>query len=110
MLEAKKRKTAVHGKPRAPLEDALPEAHQYRDDGCDLAPACLRCPLPRCKYDDPGWRRREVRDDRDRQILLVMRRESLTVPQLSSRFGVSQRTVFRALQAAREARAGGEPA
>ena len=101
MVETEKRVTAVHGKPRALLRDSLPEAHPYRDDGCDLAPACLRCPLPRCKYDDPGWYRREIRDDRDRQIVLLNRRESLTVPQLSSRFGVSQRTVFRVLQAAR---------
>ena len=48
MVETEKRETAVHGKPRAPLQDSLPEAHHYQDDGCDLAPACLRCPLPRC--------------------------------------------------------------
>jgi hypothetical protein len=25
----------------------------FRDTGCELAPRCLECPLPMCKYDDP---------------------------------------------------------
>ena len=34
-----------------PTMDMLPEHFPYRDDGCDVSPSCLRCPLPRCKYD-----------------------------------------------------------
>ena len=33
---------------------ALPEQQQYRDTGCDVAPACLSCPLSACKHDDPA--------------------------------------------------------
>ena len=34
------------------LEDGLPR-HMLAD-GCDVSPKCLDCPLPLCKYDDPG--------------------------------------------------------
>jgi hypothetical protein len=26
------------------------------DTGCDASPSCLRCPLPRCKFDEPPKR------------------------------------------------------
>ncbi len=41
--------------------DALPEHADYRDTGCDLAPSCLRCPLRRCRYDEPRAVRRSWR-------------------------------------------------
>lgn len=78
--------------------DILPELYPYRDDGCEVSRSCLQCPLPRCKHDDPGWLRREARDLRDQEILEARRREQLTVPELAHRFGVSERTVFRAVQ------------
>ncbi len=37
-----------------PRIDALPEHTRYNDNGCDLYPSCLRCPLPRCRYEEPG--------------------------------------------------------
>ena len=39
----------------APPVDPRPEHVDYRDEGCELAPECLACPLPRCRHDDPGW-------------------------------------------------------
>ncbi len=93
-------------KPKArrgePLVDSLPEFYPYRDDGCEVSPSCLNCPLPKCKYDDPGWYQRERRRQREQQVLQIMARESLTVPEVARRFGVSQRTVFRILKRARE--------
>jgi hypothetical protein len=89
-------------KPRALALDILPELYPYRDDGCEVSPSCLNCPLPRCKYDEPGWYPRELRQQRDRQILQARDAQGLTVPELSQRFGVSQRTVFRALRAGKE--------
>lgn len=88
-------------KPRTLLLDIVPEIYPYRDDGCEVSPSCLNCPLPRCKYDEPGWYHRELRQQRDLQILQARKAQSLTVPELSQRFGVSQRTVFRALRGAR---------
>src|SRR3989304_3445910 len=49
--------------------DALPEEIQYRGDGCDIHSQCLTCPLPRCRYDEPGGVRAMLNSYRDRQIL-----------------------------------------
>ena len=83
-----------------PAVDALPEYFPYRDSGCDVSPSCLRCPLPQCKYDDPGWLQRRRRAQRDRQVLNVRRREEATVLELAQRFQISQRTVHRILSRA----------
>lgn len=84
--------------PLAPVRsDTLPENTHYRDDGCDVANSCLLCPLPVCKFDDPGWLQRENRRDRDTEVLRL-RREGLSVSEIAERFGVSTRTVHRVLQ------------
>ena len=78
--------------------DVLPERHPYRDDGCDVSSSCLRCPLPQCKYDVPNSSRRARRDRRDAEIAAARRRERLVASALARRFGVSERTVWRALE------------
>ncbi|MBI2856395.1 MAG: helix-turn-helix domain-containing protein [Chloroflexi bacterium] len=84
-----------------PIIDALPEHYPYKDDGCDISPSCLRCPLPRCKYDDPVAYYRELREGRDQEVVRVRHIQGKTVPQLARRFGVSQRTIHRILSRAR---------
>jgi hypothetical protein len=81
--------------------DTLPENFAYRDDGCDVSPSCLNCPLPVCKYDDPDYLRRTARGARDEAIIEARERDRLPVPALASRFGVSTRTVHRVLQSQR---------
>ena len=81
----------------AALIDVIPERYPYRDDGCEVSPSCLRCPLPQCKYDDPDWFRREKQKKRDKQVVDALRGNSLSVPEASARFSVSQRTIFRIL-------------
>ena len=76
--------------------DALPEHVAYRDGGCDLAPTCLRCPLARCRYDEPGGARKLFRGARDGAVL-VRRGEGLAINGLASEFGISRRSVFRIL-------------
>jgi hypothetical protein len=78
--------------------DALPEFTRYRDEGCDVHPSCLTCPLPRCRYDEPGGVRALLNLDRDREIFHLRRRQGLAVETLANRYGVSRRTVFRILQ------------
>lgn len=78
-------------------EDALPEHTHYRDDGCDLFASCLRCPLPRCRYDEPGGIRSLLAELRDREILRL-RAEGVSVDELAQRFSVSRRSVFRILK------------
>ena len=83
--------------------DALPEHTRYRDDGCDVHSTCLSCPLPRCRYEEPGGLRALLNAYRDEQIV-QLRRKGMAVEDLADRFGVSRRTVFRVL-GARAARA-----
>ena len=82
-------------KPRV-RSDALPEFTRYRDSGCDVSTSCLTCPLPRCRYEEPGGLRALLNKTRDEQIA-VQRATGVPVAELATRFGVSRRTVFRVL-------------
>jgi hypothetical protein len=81
---------------RRARSDALPENTAYADTGCEVHSSCLSCPLVRCRYDQPGGTRRIVSEGRDRSIV-ALRRAGEGVEEIASRFGVSRRTVFRAL-------------
>lgn len=76
--------------------DALPEEIRYRDDGCDIHPQCLTCPLPRCRYDEPGGLRGMLNAYRDQQIV-ALRGDGAPVDQIAERYSLSRRTVFRIL-------------
>ena len=90
----------------APLElpsriDALPEYMDYADTGCDLYSSCLTCPLPRCRYDDPGGAPAMLRTGRDAAILRYATQENITIDNLAEMFGLSRRTIFRVLKRSR---------
>ena len=89
---------------RRPREDALPEHMQYRDEGCDLFASCLACPLPRCRYDEPGGARAMMNRLRDGEIRRLRFESGLAIDDISARFRVSRRTVFRVLQQGRPLR------
>ena len=76
--------------------NTLPEHTHYKDDGCDVSPSCLDCPLPLCKYDDPGWVQRESKRVRDDSIYRA-RLDGDPVLDIAQRFGVSPRTVHRVI-------------
>lgn len=84
-----------------PTIDSLPEQFTYRDNGCEVSPSCLECPLPACKYDDPTAYYRQIRESRDREIIDAKRVEGKSVSQIASHFGLSQRTIHRVLERAR---------
>jgi hypothetical protein len=86
-------------KPRA-RHDSLPEFTRYRDDGCDISESCLTCPLPRCRYEEPGGLRALLNETRDRQII-QLRLKGVPVEELAGRFGISRRTVFRVIGSTR---------
>jgi hypothetical protein len=83
--------------------DGLPEFTRYKDDGCSVSESCLTCPLPRCRYEEPGGLRALLNEMRD-QEMLRMRRKGATVDELAGRFDVSRRTVFRVLGSSKAAR------
>jgi Homeodomain-like domain len=82
-------------KPRG-RHNSLPEYTRYRDDGCGISESCLTCPLPRCRYEEPGGLRALLNETRDRQII-QMRLKGVPVQELAGRFGISRRTVFRVI-------------
>jgi len=78
--------------------DLPPEYCHYRDDGCEFADSCLNCPFAKCIYDEPGGRQRWLKRQRDRQIARLFTVEGKGVKELALMFGLSQRTVQRALK------------
>ena len=85
-----------HPDGRKVRSDALPEHLDYRDQGCDLAPSCLRCPLVRCRYDEPGGARKLLQDSRD-EAVWHRRGEGVGIDALAQEFSLSRRSVFRIL-------------
>ena len=80
--------------------DLPPEYYQYRDEGCDLASSCLNCPFPRCIYDEPGGKQHLLKKSRAREMARLFTTEGKKIKELAQIFGVSQRTVQRALKTA----------
>ena len=78
--------------------DLLPEYCQYRDEGCDLADSCLNCPFPECIYEQPGGKQRWLKKSRDKKIVSLFTSGSRGIKELATMFGISQRTVQRALK------------
>ena len=95
-----------HPNGRKVRTDALPEHLEYRDSGCDLAPSCLRCPLVRCRYDEPGGARALLQSSRD-EAVQRRREEGAGIDRLAAEFDLSRRSVFRIL--ARGRANGGPP-
>ena len=77
--------------------DSLPEGLDYQDDGCEVAPACLSCPLPRCRYEAHNGLRR-IRAALRREEIARLRRLGLGPDAIAARLGISKRTVFRVRQ------------
>ena len=100
---ARPRSLSPRTRPAAAPTDDPSEFDHYADNGCEASDTCLDCPLPRCKYDDPVWYRRNRRLARDFRIVQVMQQEALTIEQTAERFAVTPRTIFRIMQRCREA-------
>lgn len=76
-----------------------PEFTDYPDNGCDLAPRCLECPLPACRYEmlpkqGAAW----VLAERIQRLI----DQGLTADQVAADLGISRRTVFRVRRQRRE--------
>ena len=78
--------------------DLPPEYCNYRDEGCDFADSCLNCPFPQCLYDQPRGKQRWFKGLRNEEIARLFSNEGKGVKELASIFGLSQRTIQRALK------------
>jgi hypothetical protein len=77
-------------------QDLPPEFCHYRDEGCEYAASCLACPFPQCLYDEPRGRQRWLKDLRNKEIKRLFN-GGWKISELAPLFGVSQRTIQRAL-------------
>ena len=84
--------------------DLPPEYCRYRDTGCEFAESCLNCPFTKCIYDEPGGKQRYTKRLRDKKMLDLFTAERKRIRELAVIFGISQRTVQRALKRARNER------
>ncbi len=85
--------------------DLPPEYCRYQDSGCELATthlgyksSCLDCPFTQCIYDEPGGRQHHAKRLRDQEIARMFATEKKGIKELALMFGISQRTVQRALK------------
>jgi hypothetical protein len=64
-------------------------------DGCDVAPHCLQCPLPLCRFDDPGgyqyWKRTKRRDEQ----IVELWDKGVKPEEIAVAVGCTPRTVWR---------------
>jgi hypothetical protein len=78
--------------------DRLPDYSDYHDQGCDLSPYCLKCPLPGCRYDVETQGKRSTRMLRDREILRQRTAAGKSVAGLATEFDLSKRTIQRIIR------------
>lgn len=83
--------------------DLLPEHTHYRDNGCEVSPRCVECPLPRCRYELPGGLSGLRRRGRNANVLAFHRRGS-SIDTLARDFNLSRRTIFRIVASGRRHR------
>jgi DNA-binding CsgD family transcriptional regulator len=77
--------------------DLLPGETKWPDEGCELFPRCLKCPLPACVEDEFRGRQRLRLDERNRRMS-ELRRQGKSAREIAALFGVSRRTVERAVK------------
>ena len=87
---------------RRARDNAFPDRLEHVDTGCDLHPACLTCPLPVCRYDmDAKGGARAQNLLRDAEIARLYQ-QRVGIKELTARFGIGRRSVFRALARAKQ--------
>lgn len=77
--------------------DLPPEFRRYRDEGCDVAPSCLKCPFPRCLEEDAHGKKKMITRRRAQEMNSLFTSGQRNIGELASIFGVSRRTVERSL-------------
>ena len=72
------------------------------DTGCKVAPKCLECPLPQCRYDEPWGYQKLLLRQRDQAVIAAMEQDGLNVDQAAERFGLVVRTIYHIMRKAKE--------
>jgi hypothetical protein len=69
----------------------------WKDEGCDLYPACLECSLARCVEDEPRGRQKRTFEARN-EVMRQMRRQGMSVREIAAVFALGVRAVQRIVQ------------
>jgi hypothetical protein len=80
------------------VPDRLPDYSEYRDQGCDLSPSCLGCPLPKCRHDKQEGGRRVSKRLRDLEIFRQRTASGRSISELATEFDLSKRTIQRIIR------------
>ncbi len=67
------------------------------DTGCEVAPKCLECPLPQCKYDMGAAYLHYQTTQRALQAVGIINTEGLSIAEAAARFNTTKRQIFRYL-------------
>ena len=71
------------------------------DKGCNIAPSCLNCPLPVCKYDLPEserqWTVRAAKKESVRLEIMSMHSQGASTQAIATAVQLTTRTVRRAI-------------
>jgi len=81
-------------------KDALPEDSPYFDDGCEVSPSCLACPLVQCIYDYPQGME-TIRDQARVDRTVQLRGLGYSCGEVADLMQSSVRAVYRRLATAR---------
>ncbi len=85
--------------------DALPEKASYADDGCEVAPHCLECPLVRCRYDSADGQQKGImhrfRHRVRNSLILAAASEGAKRREIAEAAQLSVRTVYRLISEAK---------
>lgn len=78
----------------------LPENIDYVDDGCEVAPRCLECPLARCKHDERFYSKgnKEMPVAERNAKVFELRKKGIPTPDIARAFKIAPRTVLRIVQ------------
>ena len=73
---------------------------EWSDTGCPdgMLPACLACPLPRCRYDAGGMNARALAVAARHEEVRARTAAGATINEVAAAMGLSRRTVFHALE------------
>lgn len=94
---AEKHAFSTADRPEQPT--VVEQEYPYRDDGCQVSPSCLACPLEQCKHDDTKGLMRARVANRRKLICDAMEANGWSAQVASKELRVSVRTIYRAIAA-----------
>jgi DNA invertase Pin-like site-specific DNA recombinase len=73
------------------------DSYVFVDDGCELYPKCLECPLPRCVFEKKGGLRQRLKELRAIAIMEMVK-EGSSKEEIADYFNLSVRSVERTIK------------